>query len=182
MSHYRHHPDPDKPELDAILRREDAILEEVEEVEQADRKILRDDREIIKRLDAIEHELHHPHTITAFTDIIQTGEIPMVPLAAGQTATFATTPLPAGSAPDPTKELWTSSHPDIAPVVPNPNDPSGLSAQVAFAEGTPEGLSFILAINYTNPSGTVVSKANTFTTVAAPPANITGFTDIVQVA
>ena len=158
MSHHPHH--SDKPELDAILRREDAILEELEE---------------------IEHELPHPHRISRFTDIIQTGVTPMVPLAAGQTATFATTPIPAGTAPDPTKIVWSSSHPDVAPVVVNPNDPSGLSAQVTFAANAPEGVSFALIINYTNPDGKVVSKTNTFTTVAAPPADITDFTDIAQV-
>ncbi len=179
MSHHRHHPDPDKPELDAILRREDAILEEVEEVEQADRKILRDDREILHRLEEIEHELHHPHTVTNFTDIKEIP--PMVPLAAGQTATFATTPIPDGTAVDTTKIVWSTSHPDIAPIVVNPTDPSALSAQITFADSTPEGVSFAVIINYTNPDGKVVSKTNTFVTVAKPPVDISDFTDIVQV-
>jgi hypothetical protein len=106
----------------------------------------------------------------------------MVPIAAGQTATFSTTALPAGTAPDPTKIIWSSSDAVNAPVVVNPNDASGLSAQVAFPPGAPAGLGFMLTLNYQNADGTFASQANSFTTVAAPPSDITGFTPIVQSA
>ena len=152
MSHHHH---SDKPELDAILRREDEILDELEE---------------------IEHELHHPN-ITHFTSITETT---MTPLAAGQTATFSTTAVPAGTAPDPSKITWSSSDTTNAPVSPNTADASGLSTLVTFPTGTPEGLTFILTINYLNPDGKAVSQANSFVTVAAPPLDIVSFTDIVQ--
>lgn len=134
-------------------------------------EILREEREILR-------ELRHPN-ITAFTDI---KELYMTPLAAGQTATFATTPIPAGTAPDPTKITWSSSDTTNAPVTVNPNDPSGLSAQVAFPASVTAGLTFILTINYENPDGTFASQANSFTTVAAPPLDITGFNPITQTA
>lgn len=143
------------------------------------REILDEDREILHELHDIEHHLHHPN-ITAFTEIKEIQ--PMVPLAAGQTATFSTTPLPEGTAPDPTKITWSSSDTTNAPVSPNSADASGLSTIVAFPSTTPAGLTFILTVNYINSDGDAASQANSFTTVAAPPADITGFTDIVQSA
>lgn len=106
----------------------------------------------------------------------------MIPLAAGQTATFSTTPIPTGSAPDPSKVTWSSSDTTNAPVVVNPSDASGLSAQVTFPSTVTAGLTFILTVNYENSDGTFASQANSFTTVAAPPSDVTGFTDIVQSA
>jgi hypothetical protein len=143
-----------------------------------EREILRDDREIIDELEEVEHDLHHPN-ITGFTEIQETQ---MVHLAAGQTATFATTPIPSGTAPDPTKITWSSSDSVNAPVSPNTADASGLSTLVAFPSTTPSGLTFALTINYINSDGTAASQANTFTTVAAPPADITGFNPIEQSA
>lgn len=105
----------------------------------------------------------------------------MVPLAAGQTATFSTTPIPAGTTPDPTKIVWSSSDTAHCPVVVNPDDPTGLSANVTFADATPAGLNFVLTIEYTNPDGTTASQPNTFVTVA-PVLDITGFNAIEQTA
>lgn len=141
-------------------------------------QILEEEREILRDVEEIEHQLHHPN-ITHFTSIKETT---MTPLAAGQTATFATTPIPSGTAPDPTKITWSSSDTTNAPVVVNPNDPSGLSAQVTFPTTVTAGLTFILSINYQNSDGTFASQANTFTTVAAPPADVTGFNAIEQTA
>lgn len=135
-------------------------------------EILHEDREILR-------ELQHPR-ITHFTDIKETH--PMVPLAAGQTATFSTTPIPEGSAPDPSKITWSSSDTTNAPVVANPNDKSGLSAQVTFPSSVTAGLTFALIVNYENSDGTFASQTNSFTTVAAPPADVTGFSEIVQSA
>jgi hypothetical protein len=151
---------------------------ELKEILREEREILHDDREILHELEEVEHEINHPN-VTGFTPIKETE---MVPLAAGQTATFSTTPLPAGTAPDPTKITWSSSDTTNAPVVVNPNDPSGLSAQVAFPSTTPSGLTFVLTINYINADGNAASQANSFVTVAPPPSDITGFTDIVQSA
>lgn len=150
---------------------------EEDKILHTERQILREDDKILHELREIDHQLHHPN-VTGFTEIKEITT--MVPLAAGQTATFATTPLPAGTAPDPTKITWSSSDSTNAPVVVNPNDPSGLSANVAFPSTTPAGLAFILTINYINADGNAASQANSFTTVAAPPSDITGFTDIVQ--
>lgn len=142
----------------------------LEQILAEEREILRDDREIL-------HELHP--NITKFTKIMETT---MTPLAAGQTATFATTSIPAGTAPDPAKIVWSSSDSVNAPVVVNPNDASGLSAQVTFPADVTAGLTFALIINYENSDGTFASQTNSFTTVAAPPADVTGFTPIVQSA
>lgn len=135
-----------------------------------ERRIDRDERKILC-------ELHH--RTTHFTTIKETS---MTPLAAGQTATFSTTPIPSTSAPDASKITWSSSDTTNAPVVVNPGDPSGLSALVTFPDSVTAGLAFILTINYENADGTFASQANSFTTVAPPPTDITGFTDIVQTA
>jgi hypothetical protein len=146
--------------------------------ESEEDRILHTEREILREVEEIEERLEHP-PITSFTEI---KEITMVPLAAGQTATFATTPIPEGTAPAPTKITWASSDTTNAPVSPNTADASGLSTLVGFPSTTPSGLTFILTINYVNADGNAVSQANSFTTVAAPPADITGFNPIVQTA
>ena len=120
MSHHHH---SDKPELDAILRREDEILDELEE---------------------IEHELHHPN-ITHFT--IQ--ETTMQPIAPGFSPVFTATPQPAGNVLNPTQPVpsWTSSDPTNAPVS---VDSTGLVATVAVPATAVVGTSFTLSISYTN--------------------------------
>jgi hypothetical protein len=106
----------------------------------------------------------------------------MVPLAAGQIATFSTTPIPATSAPDPTKIVWTSSDTTNAPLTPNTSDTTGLSVLVAFPSTVVAGVTFSLTVSYTNADGTTATQTNSFTTVAPPVPNVTGFTDIVQSA
>ena len=144
-----------------------------------ERVILREVEETHREVEEIERQLRHPRIVT-FTRITQ--EPPMVSLAAGQTATFSTTPIPATAAPDPSKVIWTSSDSVNAPVSPNPADNTGLSTLVVFPEGTQANISFALTVSYTNADGTVANKTNTFTTVAPPPTDVTGFTDIVQSA
>jgi hypothetical protein len=121
-------------------------------------------------------------TITGFTDI---QEISMVPLAAGQTAIFGTTPIPSTSIPTPGSLVWASSDTINAPVSPNPADPTGLTCLVTFPSGLPAGDSFSLSLTYTNADGTTATQTNGFTTVVAPPpppSDITGFAPITQVA
>ena len=148
-----------------------------------------------KALYLILEELRHTHwllreilqslpprlNVTGFTDIKE-NTMPLVPLAAGFTATFATTPIPATSVPDPTKLVWISSDPVNAPVTPNTADPSGLSTLVAFPSTVVAGVTFSLTLSYTNSDGTPASQTNSYTTVAPPSPDITGFAPIAQTA
>lgn len=118
-----------------------------------------------------------PPPIT-FTPIKETS---MVPLAAGQTATFSTTPIPANATPDPTKLIWTSSDAVAFPLTPNAVDPSGLSINLTFPAGTAGGVSFSLILSYANADGTTATQTNSFVTVAAV-TDVTGFNPIVQSA
>lgn len=144
------------------------------------REILREVRETHREVERIEHMLEQERKrITHFTPI---QEITMVTLSAGNTATFSTTPLPANAVPTPSGIQWSSSDTTNAPVVVNPNDPSGLSANVTFPAGVAAGVSFTLTISYTNSDGTTATQSGSFTTVAPPPTDVTGFTPIVQSA
>ena len=146
MSHHHH---SDKPELDAILRREDEILDELEE---------------------IEHELHHPN-ITHFT--IQ--ETTMQPIAPGFSPVFTATPQPAGNVLNPAQPVpsWTSSDPTNAPVS---VDSTGLVATVAVPATAVVGTSFTLSISYTNADGTTATGSFAGMIVAPPPMDISSFT------
>ena len=91
----------------------------------------------------------------------------MTPLAAGNTATFTTKPIPATSVPTATNIVWTSSDTVNAAVKPNAADTTGLSVQVSFLLTTPAGISFTLTVSYTNSDGTRATQVNTFVTVVA---------------
>ena len=120
------------------------------------------------------------HPITNFTPI---KEISMVPLAAGQTATFSTTPLPAGSTPLASGLVWSSSDSTNAPVSSNLTaDPTGLSTLVVFPSTVVAGVNFSLTLSYTNSDGTVATQTNSFVTVAPAAQDVTGFNPIVQSA
>lgn len=109
----------------------------------------------------------------------------MTPLAAGNTATFTTKPIPATSVPTATNIVWTSSDTVNAAVKPNAADTTGLSVQVSFLLTTPAGISFTLTVSYTNSDGTRATQVNTFVTVVATVptgGDITGFTEILQTA
>jgi hypothetical protein len=161
--------------LKKILHKIEHVDEEIEEIETKVSSIEVVNDRILTLL------LTSDSDIEGFTDIIQ-GDVNMVPLAAGQTATFSTTPIPAGSVPDPTKLVWSSSDPVNAPVSPNGADPSGLSVIVTFPSTVVAGVPFDLTLTYTNSDGTVASQKNSFVTVAAPPSDVTGFNPIVQSA
>jgi hypothetical protein len=120
---------------------------------------------------------HRHFHIERFTPIQQENQ--MTPLAAGFTADFATTALPAGASIS-TPATWESSDIVNAPVLVNPTDPQGLSASVTFPASVAAGVSFSLTVKYINPSGNVVSQTDSFTTVAVPAGEITGFTAIIQ--
>jgi hypothetical protein len=128
----------------------------------------------------LEDRLPNPHVITRFKSI---EEISMNPLAAGQTATFATTPIPSTSVPNPAAlPVWSSSDTVNAPVVPVATDTTGLSATVTFPSTVVAGVTFSLTITYTNADGTIATQTNSFVTVAPPSPDITGFTPILQTA
>jgi hypothetical protein len=162
-----------------IERKIDYLVERQSRSEETQRIILEEMRHEIWLLREILQSLKPRPIITGFTDI---KEITMVPLAAGFTAKFATTPIPATSVPDPTKLVWTSSDPVNAPVSPNPADPTGLSTLVAFPPTVAAGVNFSLTLSYTNSDGSPASQTNSFETVAPPSPDITGFSPIGQVA
>lgn len=128
---------------------------------------------------AIVQELQPSRNLTGFNEILETT---MVPLAAGQTATFATTPIPAGSTPVAANIVWSSSDTVNAPTSPNTADTSGLSILVTFPLTVVAGLVFSLTVSYTNTDGTIATQTNSFTTVAPASPDITGFNPILQTA
>jgi hypothetical protein len=135
--------------------------------------------EILHELREIKRILIARQPILAFTSIKETQ---MVPLAAGQTATFSTTPIPSTSVPVPANIVWSSSDTVNAPVSPNTADPTGLSTLVTFPSTVAAGVTFTLTVSYTNSDGTTATQSNSFTTVAPPSPDVTGFTPIVQSA
>jgi hypothetical protein len=159
-----------------ILEKVEHISHEVEEIEETVDKDLKVDKRILTLL------LTSDNDIEGFAPIEQTGDTTMVPLAAGSTATFSTTPIPSTSVPDPSKIVWSSSDPVNAPVSANAADATGLSVNVTFPSTTPAGLVFSLTVSYTNADGTTATETDSFTTVAPAPSDITGFTPIVQSA
>ena len=134
----------------------------------------------LHELRAIRHELKpQPADVFGFTDI---KEISMVPLAAGQTATFSTTPIPSDASPIAANLIWSSSDTVNAPVSPNSADTTGLSTLVVFPSTVVAGATFSLTLSYTNSDGTTATQTNSFTTVAPAPADVTGFNPIAQSA
>jgi hypothetical protein len=152
--------------LDKIL----ACFEQLSYVLEEQNRLL---REILHRLP------HYGHPITGFTAIQETS---MVPLAAGQTATFSTTPIPSTSVPIASSIVWTSSDTTNAPVTPNTADPTGLSTLVVFPSTVVAGVTFSLTVSYTNADATIATETTSFTTVAPAASDVTGFTPIVQSA
>lgn len=121
-----------------------------------------------------------PYRISGFSSI---KEITMAPIAPGQTPQFSTTTLPAGTVPSPANlPTWISSDPVNAPVTVLPTDPSALSVSVAIPDTAVVGATFDLTVSYTNSDGVIATQTNTFTIVAPPAPDITGFTPIVQTA
>ena len=105
--------------------------------------------------------------------------MPLLPIAPGFSPVYTATPQPAGTFPAPGNlPVWTSSDPVNAPVT---MDPTGLIGTVNIPATAIAGVSFTLTITYTNADGTVATGSLVQTIVAAPPADITGFT-IAQTA
>ena len=140
--------------------------------------ILQVDQSIDGYVSQIVSDLQPPQ-ITGFTKI---QEITMVPLAPGQTATFSTTPIPSTSVPVAANIVWSSSDTTNAPTSPNTADTTGLSTLIAFPTTAVVGTTFSLTVSYTNSDGTVASQSNSFTIVAPPSPDVTGFTAITQTA
>ena len=149
-----------------------------EELELEVLRLLRNMERLLRKL--VNDEAEDLNRIERFAVIKQENST-MVPLAAGQTATFSTTPIPATSVPNPAAlPVWTSSDTTNAPVSPNTADKTGLSTLVVFPSTAAAGVTFSLTITYTNADGTVATQTNSFVTVAPPSPDITGFTPIVQ--
>ena len=181
--HSEHSERSDRQFLEAIL---DAIRTGNERAERVAEHVIGALHENSSLLRAILHRIPHPtppaSIILGFTDIKENSIMP-VPLAAGQTATFSTTPIPSTSAPVASNIVWTSSDTVNAPITPNTADPSGLSVLVAFPSTVVAGVTFSLTVSYTNSDGTLATpQTNSFTTVAPASPDITGFTPIVQSA
>jgi hypothetical protein len=159
-----------------------ALLREMLTAIRADSKTLRDAVEILRDIRRLlERPLNH---ITGFTPITERGDsMALVPIAPGFTPGFSTTTIPAGAVPNPaTPPAWTSSDTTNAPLQPNTVDSTGLSTYVAIPATATVGATFALTISYTNADGTVATQTDSFTIVAAPSPDITGFTPITQFA
>jgi len=94
-------------------------------------------------------------------------------IAPGNTCIFTATPIPAGAVPQGSVPSWTSSDTTNAPVT---ADATGLSGTVAIPSSAQVGASFTLGVSYTNPDGVVATGSASFTIVAPPQPDITGFT------
>jgi hypothetical protein len=132
--------------------------------------------ERVERLERIvEHLLHPP--IHAFT--IQQ-ENSMQSIAPGFSPVFTASPIPAGAVLNPSQPVptWTSSDTTNAPVT---ADSTGLVATAAIPASAVVGTSFTLTVNYTNLDGTVATGSASFTIVAPPQQDVTGFS-IAQTA
>lgn len=147
------------------------------------RKILEATEANTRLLRQILHELErNRNPITGFTPITEKGDsMSLLPIAPGFTPGFSTTTLPAGTIPNPaTPPVWTSSDTTNAPLQPNTSDPTGLSVYVAIPTTAVVGTVFTLTVAYTNADESVATQSNSFTIVAAPSPDITGFTPIAQ--
>lgn len=155
------------------MHRPEKLLHEILEATHENTGLL---RKVLKLL-----ERNHNH-ITGFMPITEQGDpMPLVPIAPGFTPGFSTTTLPAGTVPNPnTPPVWTTSDPTNAPLQANTADATGLSTYVALPTTAVVGTVFTLTITYTNADSTVATQANSFTIVAAPSPDITGFTPIAQ--
>lgn len=124
----------------------------------------------------------YANRITGFTPIKEKGDpMALLPIAPGYTPGFSTTSLPAGTSPNTaTLPVWTTSDTTNAPLQSNLADATGLSTYVAIPTAAVVGTTFVLTITYTNADATVATESGSFTIVAAPSPDITGFTPIVQ--
>jgi hypothetical protein len=130
-------------------------------------------RAVLGILELIYSTLRYP-PITGFT-IQQENSMALTPLSPGFSPQFTASPIPAGavlnsSQPVPT---WTSSDTTNAPVT---ADSTGLVGTVAIPASASVGTSFTLTVSYTNLDGTVASGSASFTIVAPPQQDVTGFT------
>jgi hypothetical protein len=132
--------------------------------------ILQVDQSIDGYVSQIVNDLNPPFP-TSFS-IVQ--ENIMVALAPGNTAVFTATPTPAGTALGPgIVAVFTSSDTVNAPVT---ADATGLIGTVVFPSTAVVGTSFTLTCTATNADGTVATGSASFTIVAAPSPDVTGFT------
>jgi hypothetical protein len=151
MSH--HHHDPDKPELDAILRREDEIMHVDEEILHVEEKI--------------EHEFHHPSSIKiAFKGAPSMADAvagPIVLTSVGETATASVIVYDqfgavfTGNFPNPT---FTAS--DTAGAVTTFNPISGLVTAVGNGVNSITG-----SLTVTGPDGNPLVLTDTETVTVA---------------
>lgn len=98
----------------------------------------------------------------------------LLPIAPGFSPVFTATPTPAGTALGPGIVAVTSSSDTVnAPVT---TDATGLIATVAIPTTAVVGTAFTLTTTATNADGTVATGSATFTIVAPPSPDVTGFT------
>lgn len=148
-----------------------------------DREQIELQHRILEALHRIIHLLEHrlpvpPIPITHFK--IKEIDMPLAPIAPGFSPQFTATPQPAGTVLNPAQPIpvWTSSDTTNSPVT---VDSTGLVATVAIPTTAVVGTVFQLSVSYTNADGTTASGSASFTIVAAPPMDVTGFS-IAQTA
>jgi hypothetical protein len=143
-------------------RRESRLLEKLVEIGQEQIVLL-------KKL------LHNQSRIVTGFNITQQGDpMALLPIAPGFSPVFTATPTPAGTALGAGIVATTTSSDTVnAPVT---TDSTGLIATVAIPTTAVVGTSFTLTTTATNADGTVATGSASFTIVAAPSPDVTGFT------
>lgn len=121
---------------------------------------------------------HLRHRVQQFIITQTTGEPGMAlqSVAPGFNPQYTAATVPVGATLNPTQPVptWTSSDTTNAPIT--SVDPTGLIATVGIPASATVGTSFTLTVSYQNLDGTVATGTLSQTIVAAPPADVTGFT------
>jgi hypothetical protein len=139
------------------------------------RELLETEKEELRVLKEIEHELHHKPTNVTGATIRQIGNpMALLPIAAGNSPQFQATVVPAGAPTVAAQTVWSSSDTVNAPVTANAADQTGLTATVAIPATATPNTPFDLTYTYTNADGTTAVATASF--VIAGGGNVVNIT------
>ena len=136
-------------------------------------------RQFLRAIERALHRLFHLRDVTGGR-IRQIGRCDMStsfpPLGPGVTAKFQVTPAPAGVVTVAADTSWSSSDQTNFPVVMDPTDATGCTADVTIPAGETETEEVTLTWTYTNADGTTATASATFDLVGGTvtPVDVTG--------
>jgi hypothetical protein len=141
-------------------------------------------REIVDELREIECEIHHENNQVTGGIICQIGnEMPLLPIAPGNSPQFQVTPAPVGVVTVIGQSAWNVTNvkggPSTSGAVATANsaDPTGCTVTVVIDTAAPTPFSDLLVWVYTNSDGTTATANFALTdTSTAPVVNVTGGT------